>query len=282
MNNVNEQVKQLLTRPGGLTPRLRSLRMRAGLTGKALGERLGWPEYRVSKIFNGTKIPSVAEAEALCSALGAAEDETREVLRLVEEAVLQRSDFRRRQQDGQVAVQQDYNELVAGAALVRHFEVAYVPGLLQTPDYARRIFEEQVSLHGGIDDIDDAVATRMERQRWIYNSSKRFEFLLTESVLRLVLPPVTAMRAQLDRLQTVIGMENIRFGIVPFGVPLPTTPQGPIQMYDDLAVIEDYLGENFHRGEDSERLARVFDRLWQEAVEGDAARRLIVAAQESL
>lgn len=282
MNELNEQVKQLLARPGGLLSRLRALRTQAGLTGKALGEELGWPEYRVSKLFNGTKIPSLAEAESICDALEASDADRRLIRRLVEEAVQQRSDFRQRQRSGQVIVQQDYNTMVAKASVVRHFEVAYVPGLLQTAEYARRVFDEQVVLHGGLDDVEAAVATRLERQRWLYESGKRFEFLLTEAVLRLVLPSTNAMRGQLDRLQTVIGVGNIRFGIIPFGVPLPITPQGSMQMYDDLAVIESFLGETFYGSEDSARLDRIFGLLWEEAVEGDAARRLIVQAQEAL
>lgn len=282
MNEVNERVKQWLTQPAGLATRLRALGAQTGLTGKALAEKLGWPEYRLSKLLNGTKIPNVAEVEAIGSACEANADEIQGLRALVEEAVVMRSDFRSRQRDGQADVQRSYNELVERSSLIRYFEVAFVPGLLQTPDYARRVFEEQVILHGGREDIDESVAMRMERQRWLYNSSKHFEFLLTESVLRLVLPSRNAMRAQLDRLQTVIGVDNIRFGVIPFGVPLPITPQGPIQLYDELAMVEDYRGENFHRGEDSARLARVFDLLWDEAIEGDGARRLIVKAQEEL
>jgi transcriptional regulator with XRE-family HTH domain len=282
VNEVNEQVRQWLTRPTGLATRLRALCAQAGFTGKALAEDLGWPEYRVSKIFNGHKTPSIAEVNAITAACRADPDEARDLRALVAEAVTRRSDFRSRQKDGQADVQRTYNELVEGSTLIRHFEVAYVPGLLQTPDYARRVFEEQAALHGGLDDVDVAVATRAERQRWLYNPDKRFEFLLTESVLRFVLPSPDAMRAQLDRLQTVVGVGNIRFGVIPFGVSLPITPQGPIQLYDDLGIVEHYLGEDFYRGEDSARLARVFDFLWDEAIEGDAVRRMIVEAQAAL
>ncbi|MEV0810896.1 Scr1 family TA system antitoxin-like transcriptional regulator [Micromonospora sp. NPDC050200] len=45
------------------------------------------------------------------------------------------------------------------------------------------------------------------------------------------------MRGQLDRLQTVVGVPNIRFGILPLGVQLAITPQNSFQMYDDIAIV---------------------------------------------
>jgi hypothetical protein len=48
-------------------------------------------------------------------------------------------DWKRRMGRGQVAVQASYSELVEGSKLIRHFETAVVPGLLQTSEYARCI-----------------------------------------------------------------------------------------------------------------------------------------------
>jgi Domain of unknown function (DUF5753) len=46
-----------------------------------------------------------------------------------------------------VAVQDNYNQLVAESQVIRHFETVYVPGPLQTADYARRVLTEMVELH---------------------------------------------------------------------------------------------------------------------------------------
>jgi hypothetical protein len=93
---------------------------------------------------------------------------------------------------GQVAVQDNYNQLVAESQVNRHFETVYVPGLLQTPDYARRILTEMVELRDlNMSDVDAAVASRMQRQQLLYDTSKRFEFLLAEPVLRWLLCPPT-------------------------------------------------------------------------------------------
>ncbi|WP_406038691.1 DUF5753 domain-containing protein [Micromonospora sp. NBC_00898] len=184
---------------------------------------------------------------------------------------------------GQAAVQDSYNQFVAESRLIRHFETVYVPGLLQTADYARRVLAEMVELHNlDTADVDAAVATRMQRQHLLYDTSKRFEFLLAEPVLRWLLPPPDAMRGQLDRLQTVVGVPNIRFGILPLGVPLATTPQNSFQMYDDVAIVETFIGETTYRDDEAATYAKAIERLWNEAVTGEDARRLIVRAAQDL
>ena len=107
--------------------------------------------------------------------------------------------------------------------------MAFIPGPLQIPDYARRVLTEMISLHDlEIDDVDAAVQERMARAQMLYDPSKRWEFLLAEPVLRWLLPSPAVMRAQLDRLQGVIGLDRIRLGIVPMGVELATTPQNSV------------------------------------------------------
>jgi hypothetical protein len=92
------------------------------------------------------------------------------------------------------------------------------------------------------------------------------------------------MRAQLDRLQTVIGLEHVRFGIVPMGTVLTRTPQASVQIYvgaETIAVGEDFAGETWHR-ENAEAYNRGVDRMWEEGVEGDRARELLVRAAQVL
>jgi hypothetical protein len=77
-------------------------------------------------------------------------------------------------------------------------------------------------------------------------------------------------------------MPNIRFGILPMGVPLATTPQNSFQLYDDLALVETFIGETSHRDDEAAAYARVLDRLWEEARSGEDAREYITAAIQAL
>jgi Domain of unknown function (DUF5753) len=187
---------------------------------------------------------------------------------------------------GQAQVQESYNDLVRGASLIRHFETVYVPGLLQVPAYARRVLTEMISLHDlEIDDVDAAVEARLRRQQMLYDLGKQYEFLLAEPVLRWLLCPPPVMRAQLDRLQTVIGLERVRFGILPMGTVLATAPQNSVQVYageETIAVAETFIGEQFHHGDQAAAYGRALDRMWAEAVESDRARELIVQVAASL
>lgn len=260
--------------------------MRADLSGKDLAEARGWAQSKVSRIENGRQMPSIADVEAWADTCHASAEEIQSLLRLRDEARVAHATFRSRMRQGQEEVQATHNELVKDSHLIRHFETVYVPGLLQVPAYARRVFAEMISLHGlEIDDVDAAVAMRMQRQQMLYDPAKSFEFLLGESVLRWLICPPAVMRGQLDRLQTVIGLERIQFGIVPMGVELATTPQNSFQVYvsdDPVATAETFIGETFHRGEEAEAYGRALDRMWEEAATGDQARELLIAAANSL
>lgn len=274
-----------LTRPEGLATRLRAMRAQAGLTGKDLADAQGWQQSKVSRIENGKQMPSDEDLSAWADACDgwAVMDELH---RLRDEAQAMHVTFRSRMRQGQKNVQEDYNKLVADSTRICHFETVYVPGLLQVPEYSRRVFREMISLHSlEIDDVDAAVAARLQRQQLLYDSSKSFEFLLAEPVLRWLICPPAVMRSQLDRLQTVIGLDRVRFGILPMGVELATTPQNSFQIYvadQPVVALETFVGEDFARGETAAHYERVLEMLWEEAVTGDEARELIVAASQAL
>ncbi|MFG2245528.1 helix-turn-helix domain-containing protein [Spirillospora sp. NPDC048823] len=280
-----DSVREWLTQPEGLATRLHAMRAHAGLTGKDLADAQGWQQSKVSRIENGKQMPSDEDIEAWAETCDA-RNAVGELLRLRDEAQAAHVTFRSRMRQGQEKVQEDYNQLVTDSRLIRHFETAYVPGLLQIPDYSRRVLREMISLHNlEIDDVDAAVATRLQRQQLLYDTSKSFEFLLAEPVLRWLICPPAVMRSQLDRLQTVIGLDRVRFGILPMGVELATTPQNSFQIYvTDQAVValETFVGEDFARGEVAAHYERVLDLLWEEAVTGNEARELIVAAAQQL
>jgi transcriptional regulator with XRE-family HTH domain len=263
------------------------LRAQAGLSGKALADSHGWAQSKVSRIESGTQMPTQDDIRAWAAGCNADAAELDELLRLGDAARGMREAFRSRMSRGQERVQADHNDLTARSHLIRYFETVWVPGFLQVPNYIRRVLTEMISLHDlPTDDVEAALAKRMQRQQTLYDPDKQFEFLIAEPVLRWLICPPAVMREQLDRLQTVIGLPRIRFGVVPMGVELATTPQNSFQIYvaDDgpVVAVETFTTETFFRGDEAEAYERVMDRLWEEAVTGDQARRLIIAAIEAL
>lgn len=263
--------------------RLRDLRQTAGLTGQALAAKFGWQQSKVSRLENSRQLPTAADIRQWVIGCNGKPANADEMIAVLDSIQAGHRDWKRQMRRGPAAVQASYNQLVTDSAVVRHFETAYVPGLLQTAGYAHAVLAEASRLAEVADpDVDAAVMTRMQRQQMLYDPAKQFQFLLCEAVLRWVICPPAVMRAQLDRLQSVIGLPNVRFGVLPFGVQLTTTPQNSFQLYDDVAVAETFVGEWTYTAEDSATYARILDQMWLEAMEGTAARQLILAAMEAL
>lgn len=277
-------VADWLGQPDGLAARLREIRTQAGLTGIQLAEAAGWSgQSRVSKIERARQMPTTDDVDAWVRVCAASDEVARELHTLLRGALAARHSWEMRLRAGQAKVQASYNQLVSESSFIGHFETAFVPGLLQTGDYIRRVLGEMVGLHGlDLDDVEAAVTTRLARQQLLYDTGKRFEFLLAEPVLRWGLCPPPQMRAQLDRLQTVIGMPNVRFGVLPMGASLDTTPQNSFQLYDDTVIVETFVGETIHTDDEALKYRGVLARLWRDAAEGEGARGLILDAVRAL
>ncbi|MET8912425.1 hypothetical protein [Micromonospora sp. NPDC004551] len=53
-------------------------------------------------------------------------------------------------------------------------------------------------------------------------------------------------------------------------------------MYDDVAIVETFVGETTYRDVEAATYTKAIERLWNEAVTGEDARRLIVRAAQDL
>lgn len=281
---MNTSIREWLLRPDGLATRLRALRTQAGLSVREAARQLNWQASRLSRIETAQQMPTAPDLDAL-AALTAPDDPevALQLRRLLDEAIYRQTNFSQRVTDSHVDLQQDYNELVKQSQRVVFFEVAYIPGLAQTPDYMRRVFTESIRRHHSQNDIEEAIATRLRRTEYLYDTGRHFEFLMTEAVIRFLLPesPVV-MYAQLDRLLSLSRLPNVRLGIIPFGIHLPTTPQRSFQIYGETGAVEDFLKHEYLYDDDLAKLEEVLTELWSEASEGDDARQLIVAAQAAL
>jgi transcriptional regulator with XRE-family HTH domain len=281
-----DSLEEWLTQPEGAATALRALRVRAGLSGKQLADPNGWAQSKVSRIENGQQMASADDVAAWGRTTGASAAEVQELLGKITEARVWNTTFKGRMHRGQAAVQEDYARLAATSTLIRHFETVFVPGPLQIPDYARRVLTEMIALHDvPCNDIDASIEQRQRRAQMLYDPAKRWEFILAEPVLRWLLPTPAVMRAQLHRLLMVPGMEHVRFGIIPLGIHLATTPQNTFEVYageEVVAIAETFIGETVHRDEQAASYNRAMDLLWEEAVEGDGARDLILRAAQAL
>ncbi|MGI5187832.1 helix-turn-helix domain-containing protein [Promicromonospora sp. CA-289599] len=261
--------------------RLRALRVGADLAGKDLAAALGWPASKVSRIELARQNASPADVDAWLAVTGGSETERTRLLGLLDQSREDQHSHRRRARRGQAPVQAGYNALVQGCTHFREFHNVVIPGMLQTPDYAHAILTAAARAHEvSVADVEEAVATRMERQRYLY-TSRRFEFVLAEPVLRWGLVPADVMRAQIDRLQSAIGLPNVRLGVLPYGAA-DDVPTHMFEMFDDLVCVETTSREHRYTGAETEAYIKTFTALQKVALTGEDARRFLLRIAKEL
>jgi hypothetical protein len=274
-----------------LGKRLRELRRQAtdqdgqplGLSGRKLAESLSWPPSKISKLETAAQTPteddivawtratnSAAEAEVLLAALRALES--------------QHAEWQRQMRGGLRHHQQEIAELNERTTSFRAFEPTFIPGSLQTADYARYRFMQSIAVFKVRNDVDDAVRTRIDGQRILYQSDKRFHFVITEATLRYRLCPPEVMLGQLDRLISLAALPNVRLGIIPFDAPYVVAPaHGFLIMDDDRVMIETFSAElNLAQPQEIELYGQIFESLAEAASYGRAGRAIITDVVDHL
>jgi len=271
-----------LNQPGGLAERLVRLRRSAGLTGDQLATQADWPRSKVPKLENGRQMPTEADIITWAQITGRP-GEVPELLAMLTEAQAVHRQWRHGLRGGHAALQAEFDALVRGATRIRNFQIMLIPGLLQTPDYARYRALEAVRLHDTPPEgVKGTVAARMRRQEVLYDTGKTFEFVICEAALRYLLCPADVMRGQLDRLLGVLGLDHVLFGIIPPGRELAIAPMAGFLMADDVTVVETFTSSDTLRGDESAKYKEIMDGLMAEAVTGEEARRLIADAAREL
>jgi transcriptional regulator with XRE-family HTH domain len=263
--------------------RLRELRRDAQLSGKQLAERNGWHPSKVSKIEGGKQTPAEADLRAWARSCGKPEiaPELITSLRTLESHYVE---HRRLFSTGMSAQQRAFSELEDETTLVRNFENVFVPGLLQTPEYARYRLAEGVEYDGAPDDLDEAVGARMQRQQILYRTGRRFHFVITEAVLRYRLCPGEVMLGQLDRLVSLSQLPNVRLGIIGFETQYATSPWHGFWLYDrERVLIETFSASlDLRQPQEIELYESAFEQLAAVASYGRTARLIINRAADEL
>ncbi|MEU5077849.1 MULTISPECIES: helix-turn-helix domain-containing protein [Streptomyces] len=266
--------------------RLRELRIEnpdGRLTGTELAQRLGWPQSKVSKLENGRQTPTVEDLRSWADATGqpAAGDELCARLKGFESQI---RSWRRQLAAGHRPVQDSWNTVISNSTIVREWETSLVPGLLQTADYARHVFQGHSQLQNSPRDTEDAVRARMKRQEWLYRPGKQLHLLVWEGALWARVCPPDMLAAQLDRLLGVVGMDTVHLGIVPLDAKLGLNPANGFCVLDErLVVVEDWHAELWL--DDAETIAlyrRVWDTFAESAVFGAEAQQVIARVRRSI
>ena len=259
-----------------LGDQLRLLRESAGLSGKRLAEQLRWQPSKVSRIENARQAVTDSDLVAVCRAVGATAAQTEEVRDELRAIRVEEARWSKQLRVGHRAVQEAVGRAERDARRIRVFSLTLVPGLIQTAEYAQHVFESLAELHDTPRDTAAAVRARLDRQQVLYDEGKAVELLMTEFALRYPVAPARVMLAQIARIMAVQGVRSVQFGIVPEGVMLPAAVAHSFVMKDDVVSMELINTEVTTReAGDVALFGGYLDRLWELAVEDDAAREIL-------
>jgi transcriptional regulator with XRE-family HTH domain len=257
-----------------LAAQLKELRLAAGLGGIEAGRRAQPPmsQSKLSKLERQLLRPSPADVAALCDVYGAAAGQREEMIGLAESLrtdVIEPS--RITLSRGAQYIQQRIRRLEESVTLLRSFQPTMVIGLLQTPAYASVVFGAAVSG----EDVDQAVAARVERQVQMRDRVPRAVLIMTEGALRWPGCGPQAMAEQIDAIIAATELPNVDLGIIPFSAPAAGIfPRHGFHLYDSDAVIvgtESGMA-TITDADDIGRYERMFGRLQEIASTGGAAR----------
>ena len=176
-----------------------------------------------------------------------------------------------------------YVGLEEAASVVRTYEIQFVPGLIQTEDYARSVI---VLGHAEAppDEIERRIDLRMTRQRRITGpGAPKLWTLIDEAVLRRPLGGPKVMRDQVERLIELASLPNITIQVVPFGrgghaaaggpftILRFTEPELPDVVYMEQLTSALYLDKR----DETDPYMKVMDRLCVEAATAAESRRFL-------
>ncbi|MBN9753991.1 putative DNA-binding protein [Pseudonocardia sp. Ae406_Ps2] len=195
-----------------LAARLKELRQAAGLSAAALGQPFGWSQSKTSKMENGTSALVIADIHQWLDRVQASDDERTEVLALARETGTRVRPWRDADRPDAATQQDARGRRDTETSGIGVFQSEVVPGLLQTPEYARRLREVHTLLPA--DEIPAAVLALMNRQTVLFDETKQFDLVITETALRWRPGSVALSLAQLDRIATLAGLPNVRIGVL--------------------------------------------------------------------
>jgi len=161
------------------------------------------------------------------------------------------------------------------------FSLAAVPGLMQVPGYATALLERlsRISSEPG---VAAAVAQRMNNQSILYDPARTFSFMISESALHYQAGPPVVMRAQAEKISSVVTLPNVSVTVLPFAASKSLIIQSSFAIYEipdePMVLVELLAGEaTFTAIPDVQLYRDAFAEISKAAVTGRKAAQLIAS-----
>ncbi len=215
-----------------LAAELRALRTDAGLTHEQLAKRIGQSRAQISRLENGHVVDQ-ADIIQILDTLGVDGDRWTQIITIAREAG-ERGWWESNKAMGER--QAMFANLEAGAATIREFQMTFIPGLLQTPEFTRARVE--ADRHAGSVGYNPrkSVEARMGRQRMLRRpGGPMYEVIIDEVAVRRLAAPTEVVKKQLYQLAaTVNGHPKITVRVLPVDAVIGgfSVPRSAFSLYN--------------------------------------------------
>ncbi|MEU3018016.1 helix-turn-helix transcriptional regulator [Nocardiopsis sp. NPDC007018] len=258
-----------------LAEEIRRLRAESGMSGVLVAERLGWSQSKVSKLETGKVTPSLEDVLLLLDLYRVPQELRGELETRAGDLNDRYRSLRMLRKRGLHRAQEDVGRKARRTTHTRVFQPTMIPGLLQTAEYARAVFSQPLSMAGT--DVARAVSARLDRQAVLFDSERRFDFVVTEAALRWSMGGSATMAAQADRLANIATLTNVRLGVLPWNVPVPQVPINAFTIRDEYEVsVESFTTHrSITEPRDIDFHLRIFQLFADAAIYDDEARTFL-------
>lgn len=262
-----------------LATELRNLRAQAGVTHAELARRIGESRSQISRLENARAV----DQKDIIKILGTLEVDGHrweQIMAIAFEAAGRGWWETHRNMSDRQALHAD---LEAGAKSIREFQMTFVPGLLQTPEYTRARVESDRATQGLMLAPDDVVSACQLRQRMVRRSrGPSYDVVLDAvTVTRLAVPSEVA-KAQLYSISATVNLnQRYTIQVLPTDAVIAdySMPRSTFSIFtfhdpeDPTIVVVDTVTEDVVVTDptDVQRYEDLFDRLTEASMSPEAS-----------
>ena len=243
---------------------LRKLRTEKGLTVEQAAERLLFSMSKLSRMETGLGVATARDIRDLCALYGVTDEAERD--RMLNLAVEGRQPGW--WQSYELSQFADYVGLETDAISVKDYQSILMPGLLQTPDYARAV-NEAVIPQPDPERLSEQTEVRLRRQdRLTQDPPLRFWVVLDEAALHRVIGGPAVMKAQLEHLVEISRLPNVTLQVISYSAGAHPAMDSTFNILEfagsvpSVVYVEGLVGWIYmKRPREIERYTEVFERL---------------------
>jgi transcriptional regulator with XRE-family HTH domain len=272
-----------------LRTELRRVRQASGLTQEQVAAEMDWSLSKIIRIEAASSGISATDLRALLVLYGVTDSEQVDSLLALARAARERSWWSAYRDVAPQSLLQ-LIEYETAAHVVRQFETTFIPGILQTEDYARAVIQNYHDERLGSDELRALVELRVRREDLFHgDNAPSFLFIVDEAAVRRLVGGSPVMRRQLRRLIEVADKPNITVEVVPFSAGLHPGMKGPFEVIEfadpadsDIVYLEsprvDIISDD---AEETLRYRQAFEELGRSSLHPrDSVARLAAIADE--